>query len=311
MQSCIVFVLSCFFCCDTAGGGTVGGRVLEFPDDVSVGRLVIVPEQYNFEDKHLKGKFLAECRGKVIVPPAAKLLLVSNDLITERYKFFDKFPVDAIDALILSRAIFSDDGMAHVGRLTGLRYLDAEGTEITDKGVAKLAGLVNLRFLNLSRTLMHGETLCKLGGLHKLVYLNLGCNELSKKAFVDLGKIDMPSLLQLDLSRSQIVDDDIPAAVKSKTIITLVLTDNRGITDRCLPMLKPITGLRGINARSTSITVKGLSGLVGQHVCKVALAADKKNTFEEMTIRRILPGLTVGFDKRSSSMPKNIFEPLH
>ena len=63
----LLFGFTCLAPADTARGEGRRPLVLEFPQDVSVGKLVIVPRDYDPEDKHLKGKFLADSVAEAFV----------------------------------------------------------------------------------------------------------------------------------------------------------------------------------------------------------------------------------------------------
>ncbi|MBS1993556.1 MAG: hypothetical protein JSS83_23740 [Cyanobacteria bacterium SZAS LIN-3] len=296
---------------NAAAQAKAASRVLEFPGDASIGQLALLPPRYDFEDKHLRGDLLAECRGKVQVPANARLMFLANDLLTERYACLDKLPADAVDALILSKTIFSDEAVAHVGRLTGLRYLDLEGTEIGDKAVAHMAGLTNLGFLNASRTLIHGGTIAKLSGLRALQYLNISCTELDSKAFAELGGLNFPCLKQLDLSRTLLRDGDMPNIAKLKSVQTLLIMDNPAVTDRCLTVIKSMPNLRAVDARATGITVKGLLALKGTHIRRVGLSDSQKNPVDEALLKVAMPNLEITFEKRGRKLPKSLFDPIH
>ena len=54
--------------------------------------------------------------------------------------------------LNLAAKAFGDHGLAHMRRLTNLRVLILDGTQITDAGLASLAGMKDLEVLDVGRT---------------------------------------------------------------------------------------------------------------------------------------------------------------
>jgi hypothetical protein len=67
----------------------------------------------------------------------------------------------------------TDEGLAPVGQLTMLEYLNVGGTQITDEGLAHLAGLNKLQLLDLNRTWISDAGLVHLRDMTQLKALNL------------------------------------------------------------------------------------------------------------------------------------------
>src|SRR5262249_6371148 len=68
----------------------------------------------------------------------------SDDLV-----FLDALGADDVQVLNLRDTNVNDEGLAHVGRLTGLRLLDLQSVRITDAGVRQLTALKQLQHIDL------------------------------------------------------------------------------------------------------------------------------------------------------------------
>lgn len=65
-------------------------------------------------------------------------------------------------ALSLKHTRISDAGLAHVGKMTGLRVLDLTGLDISDRGLAHLKALTNLTGLDVADTKVSSEGMAAL-----------------------------------------------------------------------------------------------------------------------------------------------------
>ncbi|HDZ20913.1 MAG TPA: hypothetical protein ENH78_06435, partial [Phycisphaerae bacterium] len=130
-----------------------------------------------------------------------------------------------IPGLELSNA--TDDDLAHLKGLTGLRMLNLSETTITDVGLAHLKGLTGLQRLSLDDTHITDTGLAHLKGMTGLRALNLwGTN------ITDAGL----------------------AHLKGLTGLQRLSLDDTHITDTGLAHLKGMTGLRALNLWGTNIT---------------------------------------------------------
>jgi hypothetical protein len=296
---------------DNKGKGDAGQRVLEFPSDVSVGHLMIIANNFSPQERHLVMRFFADCRGKVVVPTNITLLLKASDVLTDRAACLLKLPADALAAMEFDKTTIGDADLIPISHLTGLRYLDLEGTDTTDRGIESLGGLVNLGFLDLSHTMIKGSTIGRLAALKKLESLNIGANELTAKAIEALGSLHPASLQRLDVSRCHINDSELPDLAKLSNLFWLELQDNSGITDRGLNALRPLKKLSNLDLRQTAVTVKGLLALHGLPLKTVALSCGRALAADQKALQQAFPGIMIGYDHRDTAMPKDVFAPLH
>jgi hypothetical protein len=114
----------------------------------------------------------------------------------------------------------SDAGLAHLRGLTKLSYLRLGGAQVTDAGLAHLEGLTSLSGLKLCNTLVTDTGLVHLKGLTKLADIDLGGTQVTDDGLADLKKLT--NLKSLDVSGTEITDagvNELNVALPSLTII--------------------------------------------------------------------------------------------
>lgn len=110
--------------------------------------------------------------------------------------------------LSLHRTSTTDEIASAVGELKSLEALSFEGTQITDAGVAQLVGLKNLRSLSLRHTVITDAALESLSQMESLEELRVGYTRVSAAGMAHLAKLK--SLRFLGVTRpSQTMMDEI------------------------------------------------------------------------------------------------------
>ena len=89
------------------------------------------------------------------------------------------------DASVRSRKMFTDETMAHVGRLSRLERLTIESQSLTDAGMTNLTGLTSLSNLDLNNTRFAPAGLRHLAGLTRLTVLDLRFTRVSDDGLAD------------------------------------------------------------------------------------------------------------------------------
>jgi hypothetical protein len=286
-------------------------RELNFPVDVSIGRLVLLDKNFSLLDKHLVGKPLAEARGKVLVPVGKPIMLLANDALSDRASCLDKLPADALTAILLQCTEVGDEQIAHLRHLTGLRYADFRNTNLSDRGLASLSGLTNLGYMDISHTAIHGLTLGKLQNLKKLRFLNIGFNALDRKAFSQLATLKEPELEMLIASACGVQDSDLPFLAAFTSLHTLELTDSKAIDDSNLAALKALKRLAILDLRGSRVTIRGIFALQGLPLLAVTLPSAIPSLDEQKKLKGLMPGLRINFEHPQRSISKDLFAPLH
>ncbi|MGW4368281.1 leucine-rich repeat domain-containing protein [Nocardia takedensis] len=128
-------------------------------------------------------------------------------------------------------------GLAAVGRLPGLRFLDLFNTEFTDADLAFLTECRDLEVLNLAGTAIDGSVLAALAELPELHTLHLGFTELGPGALGSLAR--SPKLRTLDLVAAPATDEDVAALAHCGTLVELGLAETQ-ITNAAVAALKPL-----------------------------------------------------------------------
>jgi Leucine-rich repeat (LRR) protein len=286
-------------------------RELTFPADVSVGRLVILDDNFALTNRHVGGRPFGEARGTVRVPVGKPVMLIAADTLTDRASCLDVLPADALTAIVLDRTTMGDEQIAHLKHLTGLKYADFHGTDLSDKGLVNLSGLVNLGYLDISHTMLHGLTLDCLRRFDKLQFLDIGFNTLDRRAFADLGKLHAPHLTFLHISAAGISDGDLGCLAAFPEISQLEMTDNKGISDRGMPALRVCKKLFVLDVRRTAVTLKGIFVLKGLPLYSLTMTVVAPLIEDEKKLRALIPGINICYDHPPKNAPKELFAPLH
>lgn len=96
----------------------------------------------------------------------------------------------------------TSQGMAHVGELTTLEKLFADGTSVDDAGLVHLQGLDRLTTLDLSNTKITDQGLAQLTGLSKLEVLRVSGTSITDAGLEPLKS--MSTLHLLNISNTQV-----------------------------------------------------------------------------------------------------------
>lgn len=284
-------------------------RILAFPADESVGKVIQLDKNFHVINRHLSGKPYKDCIGAAKVPANLTLLLVANDTFTKHANILLKMPADSFAAATFEHTAIADQQMAAIGHLTGLRYLDLDGTETSDAGMAELAGLEDLEYLDLAHTLIKGACLVKFGGMKKLQYIDLSANDINCRYVASLASL--PLLRELHIAKSGLRDQDLAIVAKLPGLTNLSLTDNHNITDNGLKKLITCKHLNWLDVRGTAVSGKGVLALTGLPITELKLGAAKISAADIKTIKVVFPGISLLLDNRADVIPREVFAPLH
>jgi thiol-disulfide isomerase/thioredoxin/Leucine-rich repeat (LRR) protein len=271
-------------------------RVLHFPADRTMG---IVYQRESNEKGYVYGvyveewKTVGEARGEVRVPAGKEVRLDLSKAASADLSGLDGLGPDDLDVLNCRRTDVTDEGLAHVGRLTGLLILDLESNRITDAGMKNLSGLTKLRFVELGAfhvnregfgvgdetlkvlaglpaletirlrdTKVTGAGLAALAALKSLGHLNLSGTRIGDAGLANLKQL--PSLVSLGLgvynTGADITDEGLKTIGEIVNLKSLDLAGNK-ITDAGLIHLRNLTRLENLGLDNTGITEAGLANL--------------------------------------------------
>jgi len=236
-----------------AAAETVGQRILHFPADRSLGRVLICEP---VPDEPLEGFFywirgedwayLAEAQGDVTVP-AGKWVSLN---IEHRESWRDLSPLLDLQADDLYRlgihgsytggAKPSDTCMQYLAHLTGLRVLDLDKTNVTGAGMKWVSGLQHLRRLILPDCISDAG-LAHVARLSALTGLYFRENRVTNAGLKHLAGLQ--GLEELALGGGRITDDGL-IHLAPLTRLRYLLLQGKNLTDAGFVHLKNVPSLR-------------------------------------------------------------------
>ncbi|MDZ4784393.1 MAG: hypothetical protein SGJ19_29460 [Planctomycetia bacterium] len=117
----------------------------------------------------------------------------------------------------------TSQGMAHVGQLTTLEKLFADGTSVDDAGLAELQGLDRLTTLDLSNTKITDQGLAQLAGLSSLEVLRVAGTPITDAGLEPLKT--MTTLHLLNISNTQVTAEGKRALLAANKALKLEETE--------------------------------------------------------------------------------------
>ena len=147
------------------------------------------------------------------------------------------------------------NGLNQLERLTGLRQLRLNATQMDDEACQKIATLSSLELLTLADTAITDVGVAALSGLSNLKHLELTRCRLSENAFQAIGQL--PALKTSHIDATNLNDRSLAMVCNARTLTSLILSRN-SITDYGLAALAKLEPLEYLEIGSTSITGEGL-----------------------------------------------------
>lgn len=286
----IIFYFFCFTTCIQAE--QTGARIVHFPKDRPVGRLMIRDKNPNQRPRFKYGWELSgQAQGDVTIPTGKQLRLeVYEDAMD--ITFISELRPNDLESLSLNRTNLVDEDFVHLKDLTGLVELDISSMkQIDGSGLALLSDLKSLRKLtcfnaniadsamehiskipsledlSLYMTQIDGFGLIHIKNIKSLKKLSLSKTSITDESLAYLK--DMTELKELELYDTQIGDNGLAHLKGLTSLEKLILGSvDRGseispITDAGLAHLSPLTRLKSLGLYRTHITDEGLKYLGG------------------------------------------------
>ena len=192
--------------------------------------------------------------------------------------------------LILSKTQITDVGLVNLEKLPNLEALDLGGTKITDAGLVHLKKLPNLQTLDLGWTQVTNAGLVHLKEFPRLISLNLFGTKITDAGLVHLKKL--PNLEDLDLGWTQITDAGLVHLEEFPKLISLNLSGTQ-ITDTGLAHLEKLSNLKGLFLSKTQITNTGLVHLEElSNLLRLDVSGTKITDARLKRLKKHLPRLT-------------------
>jgi hypothetical protein len=253
---------------------------------------------------------LISARGNVTVPIDKKIYLKLNWYGTENTDWLKNLRADDIEALDTTSMPLTSQGLRNVSRLTGLKHLSLEDTDIVDSDLLLISKLKNLITLRMTRTGITGKEFRSLCTLEKLEAIDAGFNNLNDKYLGDLRCLR--NLQRLDLARSNLTEQSLLSMKDLKGIKSLIVRGNRAITDKTVRLLPSADTLSYIDLSESRIT-----GNSAQYLSKfnnlrsMRLDGDRFGPLDRAKFAKFLPKCKVKYVVNHNNLPIEIFRPLH
>jgi hypothetical protein len=281
---------------------------LQFPKDLSVGRLILLRPDWLAYEQFAKGTPLAEARGTVRVSGKQPLMLRANDFLSQHMTCLKSAPGNSLACLILEGLSIQNSDLAQIAHLTGLRRLELTETDIDDAALSNLSKLTNLEYLSLSSTLVKGNSLEHLNSNH-LKNLHLGSLNLSAKAFRTIS--NFKELRWLSLGRSRVLNEGLAEVARLPMLEVLDIAENIDINDAGIKKLIALKRLRRLDVANTAVTPSGILALKGLDLKWIKLSSQYKNESTNRKLQKAFPHAGIEFDKDHHRIPAEMFAPLH
>ncbi len=205
----------------------------------------------------------------------------------------------------------TDQGLAHLSNVTGLRSLALSGTAITDEGLSHLAAWEELQQLNLRATSITDDQLEHLGRLGNLKSLNLSSTSVTDEGLKHLS--GLTNLQGLRLDGTKIVGHGLLHLTGLVALETIALSCP-DTTDIALRHLRELPNLRFLFLKSADVpqaafdVLKDFSNLEYLNIRRSSLTEDGAQAIAEVEMldRLTLEGSPANLEPKALQHLSNI-----
>jgi len=176
-----------------------------------------------------------------------------------------------LKVLLLKETQATDEGLRHIGRMTGLEELFIwDARSVTDAGISHLAGLKSLKNIHISRSNLTDASLALLSSLPSIETLSLQQNRFTDEGLARLTGKDRLKRLYIGIG------------------------DLR-VTDAGLAQLNDFTKLEVVDVQYSKVTARGLEQLVKDlpNLKELWLSDEVVTEAEKGALRQARPGLKI------------------
>ena len=169
-----------------------------------------------------------------------------------------------LEFLLLHGKQASDEGLAHVGRVSNLRKLFIlSGTSVTDAGVAHLAGCRRLEYLLLTESKIEDEGLRVLSELPRLEELSLQGNYCTDVGLAHVGQMRQLKSLWVGQTgfRNRFITDAGAAHLAKLPRLEELELQNTSVTDAGITHMAKLKTLKGLYLSGSKVSAEGVSRL--------------------------------------------------
>lgn len=255
-------------------------------------------------------RFRIPARGRVRLPKHADIELEIDFSSAQDLSGLKNIPPDLLYKLDLSKLEVPDAQFANIAHLTGLRRLNARGTDLKDSGLDCVMGMKKLIDLNIGETLITSKGLQKLKGLTKLQNLYIDNSNVGDEHIDSI--CHLPELRRISISHCHITDKGVKALAVLPKLLMLDIEYTITITDKCMPDLKRMKNLRQLkiaHSKITSASVKDLKQM--KQLEELVYSKNNFNLKDVAELQKALPKCKIeDYEKRRVFQPE-VFAPLH
>ena len=146
--------------------------------------------------------------------------------------------------LLLKETQVTDEGLRHIGKMTGLEYLSIwNAYSVTDSGVAHLKNLKNLKTIHISNSNLTDKSLVVLSSLQSMEVMSLQHNHFTDEGLARMKGKDRLTRLHIGLGALGVTDAGL-AALKDFQKLEILDIQNSHVTGQGLEQLKELPNLR-------------------------------------------------------------------
>ncbi|HEY9788506.1 MAG TPA: hypothetical protein V6D17_24160 [Candidatus Obscuribacterales bacterium] len=276
--------------------------LFHFPEDRSLGILQL----HGSSGRTAKN---LPARGVLHVPRYPFIKLTINFEGSKDLSPLKKLPPDVITELNISNLEIGDDQCKYIAHLTGLKALNARGTDFTDRAIDDLFPLKQLIRISLSETLVTGKVIPKLIRFTKLQDINFNSTNVGDEGLELLAQL--PNLQILALGRTHITDKGVKKLSSLPALRALDLEFNSRIGDASMAHLKKMN-LISLKMANTHMTSKSVKDLKQMKSLTELVYSDRNFKPQEVNeLRRALPKCKLEEYVSRRDFPPELFAPLH
>jgi len=230
--------IAALFVASTVSGNDEEKRTLKFPAHRTVGVVFARPAKNGttYRDSLYTADWqrVGAARGEIAVAAKADVRLDVGSEASKDLEFLDGLHADDVQVLNLGGSEAADDGLQHVGRLTGLKLLNLDRTRITDAGMRHLTPLRRLQQLDLAAD-----------------YSDAHRRGIGDQALRILALAKWTELESVRLTQAQVTDDGIAALALVRSLKSVDIAGTR-VTDAGLLALKDLPHLEALSLGGSS-----------------------------------------------------------
>lgn len=309
--SLIATLLSLFLFLKPTYAAGPGARpiILNFPDGYSLGELYMVKRTAESNESEPGTTTHFPARGKLRLPPGTRTILKVSYDGAKHMSDLAKLDPDGLFGINMKRLEVTDDDMKYVAKLTGLKHIELEGTDITSRGIFNLEPLKNLQFLGADKTMIRGDAMKSIAKHPMMENLVIGHNDLDDDNLKYLVALKKVTNLQVD--NIHMSNKGLAHVLKLPELTVLKISGNNRISDASIQMMQK-SKIKSLNVQSTGVGPASLPYF--QKLTKLRhLKLEGRNFSPEQRrdFRKNLPHVKVQFDGKAKDIPQEIFDPLH